>query len=74
MLATANRPKETDYSFSFLAGALFLPESAAIAELMKTHLDWNEVARQTADQNLIRQRTAAIRYAVTPLFAATLTS
>lgn len=61
MLAMENQPQAADYSFSFLAGALFLSESVAIAELMNRNLDWDEVARQAAEQNVIRQRTTASR-------------
>ena len=52
---------KSEYSFSFLAGALYLPESAAIAELTRAHSDWDEVARRAAADNLIRQRTNASR-------------
>lgn len=49
------------YSFSFLAGALYLPESVAVAEVMCHEREWKEVARQAAEHNLLRQRTAASR-------------
>jgi hypothetical protein len=61
MLAMANQPDTKNYSFSFLAGALFFPESVAIAELMNRYRDWARVARQALEQNIIRQRTAASR-------------
>jgi Putative inner membrane protein (DUF1819) len=53
--------KATEYSFSFLAGALYLPESVAVADLFRTHGDWREVARFAAAGNHLRTRTAATR-------------
>lgn len=55
-------PRATEpYSFSFLTGALYLPESVAVAEVMRGHPEWAEVARQASELNLLRQRTAASR-------------
>lgn len=50
-----------EYSFSFIAGALYLPETVAVAAVMRGGHDWKEVARQAAENNLIRQRTIASR-------------
>ena len=52
---------KSKYSFSFLAGALYLPETAAVAELMRANPDWDEVARRAAADNIIHQRTNASR-------------
>ncbi len=54
-------PQVAAYSFSFLTGALYRPESAAVAELVRAHGDWPEVARRAAEGNLLRQRTIASR-------------
>jgi hypothetical protein len=51
--------EEPRYSFSFLAGALYLRESVAIAELLSKHHDWEEVMRRAREDNLLRQRTKA---------------
>ena len=51
----------SEYSFSFLTGALYLPESVAVAEVMLGQPEWKEVARQAAKHNLLRQRTNASR-------------
>lgn len=53
--------EDTKYSFSFLTGALYLPESVALAEVMRRQADWKEVTRQAAEHNLLRQRTTASR-------------
>ena len=50
-----------EYSFSFIAGALYLPESVAVAAVMRDGRDWNEVASQAVENNLLRQRTVASR-------------
>ena len=49
------------YSFSFLAGALYLPESVAVADLLRVDRDWEKVARRAAEDNLLRKRTASSR-------------
>jgi hypothetical protein len=49
------------YSFSFLTGALYLSECVAVAEVMRGHPDWETVARQAEEHNLLRQRTHASR-------------
>jgi hypothetical protein len=49
------------YSFSFLTGALYQPESVAVAEVMRGQPDWDQVATLAADHNLLRQRTNASR-------------
>src|SRR5262245_46817561 len=54
-------PVSKDYSFSFLAGALYLVESVAVAELLRKHHRWDEVSRRAAQDNLLRQRTEASR-------------
>jgi hypothetical protein len=51
----------TSYSFSFLSGALYLKETLALAELLRTHGDWNVVNRLAIEENLLRQRTAGSR-------------
>lgn len=53
--------QESKYSFSFLTGALYLPESVAVAEVMRAQHEWKEVARQASELNLLRQRTNASR-------------
>ena len=57
----AEQLSKSEYSFSFLAGALYLPETAAVAVLMLANPDWDEVTRRAAADNLIRQRTKASR-------------
>jgi hypothetical protein len=52
---------DAPYSFSFLAGALFLKESVAVAGIVSRCRDWRQVAVLAAEQNLLRQRTAASR-------------
>jgi hypothetical protein len=54
-------PQNPAYAFSFLTGALYLSESVAVAKVMRQHPDWEAVARQAAEQNLLRQRTHASR-------------
>jgi len=49
------------YSFSFLAGALFLRESVAVAGLLAKGHSWDELARVANEENLLRQRTEASR-------------
>lgn len=49
------------YAFSFLSGALYLPESVAVAELLRVHGDWQEAARRVAEDNHLRKRTTASR-------------
>jgi hypothetical protein len=50
-----------DYSMSFLIGALFVKETVAIAKILLQCHNWQEVATQVADENLLRQRTVASR-------------
>lgn len=52
---------QTPYSFSFLTGALYLPETLAVADVMRNQADWPTVARQASENNLLRQRTTASR-------------
>lgn len=49
------------YSFSFLAGALFVPESVALAQLWSDHPDWKEVVERAIRDNSLRKRTEASR-------------
>ena len=49
------------YSFSFISGALYLPESVAVAELMLEEGDWKSVVRKVSEHNVLRQRTDASR-------------
>lgn len=49
------------YSFSFLTGALYLPESLAVAGLALSFSDWSEVGRNAGKENLLRQRKEASR-------------
>jgi hypothetical protein len=49
------------YSFSFLSGALYLPESVAVAKLLRVHRDWKMVVHRAADENILRQRKAGSR-------------
>ena len=52
-------PPESPYSFSFTTGALFVPETLAIARQFARTPDWKSVAASTRSENLLRQRTAA---------------
>ena len=56
-LVTPDQP----YSFSFLAGALFLKESIAVAAFLAEGHDWDQLAEAANEQNLLRQRTEASR-------------
>lgn len=47
------------YSFSFTTGALFVPETLAIARQFREIRDWKQVAAATRSENLLRQRTEA---------------
>jgi hypothetical protein len=49
------------YSFSFLTGALYLPESLAVAGLARTRPDWAEVLHLASEDNLLKQRKDASR-------------
>ena len=49
------------YSFSFLTGALYLPESVAVAKLLRVHRDWQMVVHRAADENFLRQHKAGSR-------------
>jgi hypothetical protein len=49
------------YSFSFLTGALYLPESLAVAALARTEYDWAKALHQAAEDNLLKQRKSASR-------------
>lgn len=49
------------YSFSFITGALYLPESLAVASLACTQPDWTEVLQRAAADNLLKQRKAGSR-------------
>jgi hypothetical protein len=49
------------YSFSFLTGALYLPESLAVGELALKQPDWAEVLLGAAKDNLLKQRKSASR-------------
>lgn len=49
------------YSFSFITGALFAPESSAIIPLLADGIAWSEIERVVADDNLLKSRTAASR-------------
>ncbi len=49
------------YSFSFISGALYLPESVAVARLLRLHNDWKEIAHRSAEENVLRQRKADSR-------------
>lgn len=50
---------EPPYSFSFIAGALFVPETLAVARQLARTPYWESVAAITRSENLLRQRTAA---------------
>lgn len=57
----SKRVKLPAYSFSFLTGALYLPESLAIAEVAKNEPNWNVVLERAAQDNLLKQRKLASR-------------
>jgi hypothetical protein len=52
-------PLEQAYSFSFTTGALFVPETLAIARKFVHLRDWKSVSAVTHSENLLRQRTTA---------------
>ena len=52
-------PSETTYSFSFTTGALFVPETLALAREFVRLRDWKSVAAVACSENLLRQRTSA---------------
>lgn len=60
-LSPTRGPKVEPYSFSFLTGALYLPESLAVATLARGQPDWTQVLHHAADDNLLKQRKSASR-------------
>lgn len=52
---------DQSYSFSFITGALFAPESAAILPLLAAGRPWPEIEEAVAHDNLLKSRTAASR-------------
>jgi hypothetical protein len=50
---------ETTYAFSFVAGALFVPETMAVARQLQAVRDWKLVTAAARAENLLRQRTDA---------------
>lgn len=50
---------EPPYSFWFTTGALFVPETLAVARQFARNPDWESVTAITRSENLLRQRTAA---------------
>ncbi len=60
-LSPARGQKVEPYSFSFLTGALYLPESLAVAELARTEHDWAKVLHHASEDNLLKQRKSASR-------------
>lgn len=57
----ARGQKVEPYSFSFLTGALYLPESLAVAALARTEHDWATVLHHASEDNLLKQRKSASR-------------
>ena len=53
--------KPARYSFSFITGALFAAESAAIVPLLAQGKTWNEIETTVAHENLLKSRTVASR-------------
>jgi hypothetical protein len=53
------RVAELEYSFSFLAGALYMRESVAIADTLFRTRDWAQITEQARRDSLLRQRTTA---------------
>lgn len=49
------------YSFSFITGALYVAESAAIVPLLAQGKTWPEIEATVAGENLLKSRTAASR-------------
>jgi hypothetical protein len=49
------------YSFSFITGALFAPESCAIIPLLAEGRSWTEVETEVARENTLKARTSASR-------------
>jgi hypothetical protein len=47
------------YSFSFIAGALFVAESAAVVPLLAQGKNWDEIEVVAARDNLLKSRTSA---------------
>lgn len=60
-LSQTRNSKVEPYSFSFLTGALYLPESLAVAELARNERDWAKALHQAAEDNLLKQRKSASR-------------
>lgn len=47
------------YTFSFVTGALFVPETLAVASKLQLNRDWKAVISAVRAENLLRQRTLA---------------
>ena len=60
-LSPARGQKVEPYSFSFLTGALYLPESLAVAALARAEHDWATVLHHASEDNLLKQRKSASR-------------
>jgi hypothetical protein len=60
-VSTPRGSKVEPYSFSFLTGALYLPESLAVAELASTEPDWAKVLHRAAEDNVLKLRKSASR-------------
>jgi hypothetical protein len=54
-------PASQRYSFSFIIGALFVPETVAVAELLAAKKDWPAIRLAVLDDNLLKIKTSASR-------------
>lgn len=49
------------YAFSFITGALFVPETLAVSELLAAGKDWPTIRSAVLDENLLRIKTSGSR-------------
>lgn len=49
------------YAFSFITGALFVPETVAVSELLAAGKDWPVIRSAVLDDNLLRIKTSGSR-------------
>ena len=49
------------YAFSFITGALFVPETVAVSELLAAGKDWPVIRSAVLEDNLLRIKTSGIR-------------
>jgi hypothetical protein len=49
------------YAFSFITGALFVPETVAVAELLAAGKDWPTIRESVSNENLLKLKTSGSR-------------